>query len=345
MKAETVRTALVVTIVTLLVWLFAESRTLRTQTVVVPVTLSAGGSASAFRLTDPDDWTGSIEVELAGPTATMDALRTAALEGITLEIGDELPAEPGVRAVELIEAVRQDALFAESGVVVRRVTPRMLGLETDRMESLVLPVEVDLEGMQTSGPVSVEPPEVTVRLPVSISQGLDLHATAKVPPSRLSALTPGRRTEISQVPIEVEGLPEGAWGVRLQEPRAVVNMAIRVKTESLTLREIPVRLSVIPADLAVWTMEMPPEDRVLEDVVVTGTKSAIEQIRRGDVVLGAIATVNLDASGAAEADAAEREVDAPVRLIGLPAGVFSEIRDSSIRVTLRRRAAVVGDSG
>lgn len=344
MKAETVRTVFVVTIVTLLVWLFAESRTLRTQTVIVPVEISPGGAASAFRLTDTDEWAGSIEVELAGPTAVMDSVRTAALEGITLEIGGELPSEPGVRTVELIDAIRQHALFAESGLVVRRVSPRLLALEIDRLESLVLPIEVDLEGMQTSGPVTVEPSEVTVRLPASIAQGLELHANAKIPPSRLSTLTPGRRTEISQVPIEVVGLPEGAWGIRLQESRAVVNMAIRVKTESLTLREIPVRLSVIPADLAVWTMEMPPEDRVLEDVVLTGPKSAIEQIRRGDIVLGAIATVDLDGSGAVEPDALERQVLAPVRLIGLPSGVFSEVRDRAITVTLRRRAAVVTES-
>jgi len=345
MNAETVRTAIVVTIVTLLVWLFAESRTLRVETVLVPIEISVGGSSSAFRLTDPDSWTGSVEIELLGPAAEIDEIRGRAIKGITLEIGDELEATPGVRSVELLEAIRKDALFAQSGLTVRRTHPSLLGLETDRLETITLAVEVDLEGVQTSGPVTIEPAEIEVRIPATVASGLELHAIAQVPPGAISALTPGRRTEISQVVIGIDGLPEEAWGVRLEEPRAVVTMAIRVRTESLTLREVPVRLSLLPGDLAVWTMEMAPEDRVLENVLLTGPVSAIEQIRRGDVVLWAVATVGTEIAEGQDADAVERTVVAPVRLVGLPAGVFAEVKDRSISLTLRRRAAESDDPG
>ena len=43
MKGETVRTLLVVSVVAVLVWLFAESRTLQTRTVTLPVEIGAGG--------------------------------------------------------------------------------------------------------------------------------------------------------------------------------------------------------------------------------------------------------------------------------------------------------------
>ncbi len=337
MKAETVRTILVVSIVAVLVWLFAESRTLRTRTVTVPVEISAGGSGVAFRLTDPDAWTGSVELDLAGPTGLIEALRTRAGDTVVLEIGSELPAETGNRSIDLLEAIRRDELFADSGLTVRRISPRLLDLQTDRLETLTLPAEVDLEGISTAGPVTIEPAEVTVRLPAGIAREVDLHAIARIPPNRLAALTPGRRTEISQVPIELLGLPDGVWGLRLMEPRAVVTLALRVRTESLTLREIPVRLSLLPTDLAGWAFEVPPEHRVLEDVVLSGPVSAIEQIRRGDTVPGALATVDLGGIGEATNEAALAGV---LRLTGVPTGVVADLSGREIRVEVRRRAVI-----
>jgi hypothetical protein len=343
MSAETVRTILVVTLVSILVWFFAESRTLRVETLTIPVQIGAGSGSSVFRLTDAESWAGSVEVELAGPTGLIDAVRARALEGVTLEVGDELPGEAGTRSVELVDAIRRVGLFAESGLTVRRVSPRTLNMQVDRLASMTLPVEVDLEGLETAGPVTVEPSEVEVRLPASLEAVYagQLHATAKIPPSRLSSLTPGRRTELSQVPIELQGLDDEAWGLRLNDPRVVVTLALRVRTQSLTLREIPVRLSVLPADLAVWSVEVPPEDRVLEDVVLTGPVSAIDQIRRGEVTPGAIAAIDL---AGVDEEAAGTERSVPVRLLGLPSGVVADLGDRTIRVTLRKRAAVADDT-
>lgn len=337
MKGETVRTVLVVSIVAILVWLFAESRTLRTQTFSIPVEISAGGSGVAFRLIDAGGWSGAVEVEVAGPAGGIDALRGRSGDAVVLEIGSELPAEPGSRMVDLLDAIRRDEVFIESGLTVRRVTPREIGLETDRLATLTLAAEVDLEGLETAGPVTIEPSEITVRLPVGIAEGLDLRAVARIPPSRLATLTPGRRTEISQVPIELAGLPDGVWGLRLQTPRVVVTLALRLRTESLTLREIPVRLSLMPGDLAAWIVEVPPEDRVLENVVLTGPVSAIDRIRRGDIVLGAIATVDL--AGVGE-NTNVASADGAVRLVGLPAGVVADLGGRTVRIGLRRRAIV-----
>ena len=106
------------------------------------------------------------------------------------------------------------------------------------------------------------------------------------------------------------------------------------------LREVPVRLSVLPADLAGWNLEVPPEDRVLEDLVLTGPVSAIEQIRRGEVAPGAIAEVDL--AGLADLPADETGAiarEAPLRLIGLPSGVVADLEDRVVRVLLRKRGA------
>lgn len=339
MSGETVRTLVVVSIVTVLVWLFAESRTQRIETIAVPVELSAGGGGTVFRLVDADSWTGVVEMELAGPTALIDRLRSETLEGVTLEIGDELPNEPGTRSVDVAEALRRDELFANSGVTVLRVLPGTVGLQTDRLDTLTLPVEVDLEGLETSGPVTVEPAEIVVRIPASIASGLELHARASVPPDKIAMLAPGRRAPISQVPIELDGLPEGVWGMRLMQPRVVVTLALPVRTETLTLREIGVRLSVQPSDLALWSIEIPPDERVLEDVQISASVSVIQQIERGELTPGALALIDL---GGVPEDESVIERRVPVRLTGLPSGVSSDLGDRTVRVTARRRTASGG---
>lgn len=195
MKGETVRTLLVVSVVAVLVWLFAESRTLQTRTVTVPVEITPGGSGVAFRLLDPDAWPGTLELELAGPTGLIDTLRGRTAEPIVLELGEELPAEPGSRSIDLLDAIRRDELFADSGLTVRRVSPRLLDLQTDRLELLSLPAEVDLEGVATAGPVTIEPAEIGVRLPASIARDLDLRAIARIPPGNSPRFGPvGGRT-------------------------------------------------------------------------------------------------------------------------------------------------------
>jgi hypothetical protein len=332
---EQIRTILIVTIVSGLVWLFAESRTLRAETITVPVLLDQGGRTIVFRLTEEAEWEGVIDIELAGPAALIDDLRVRAIEGITLELGDEIPGDPGTRRVDLREAVRRDALFAESGATIRRVTPETLALEVDRMETVVLPVQVDLTGVETSGPVTVQPAEVEVRFPGSFKAQMPTQAAARLDPTRLSALVPGRRSELSQVPVELEGLPAGIWGVRLSETRVTVALALRARTQSVQLPELPVYVELAPADLAIWMVEIPPEDRVLSGITLTGPGAMIERLRRGEIRPRAVVSLS--------SDALERGVDrAPVELVGLPPGVVADFAGREVRVVLRRREAPGG---
>jgi len=116
MTGERVRTLIIVSIVSVLVWLFAESRTLRMETLDVPVTVSEGGRALVYRILD-EDWNGVVEMELTGPTAQIDELRALALDtGLELVLGDELPSDPGERDVDLRDALRRNETIDASGL-------------------------------------------------------------------------------------------------------------------------------------------------------------------------------------------------------------------------------------
>jgi hypothetical protein len=66
-NGETVRTLLVVTMVSVLVWLFAESRTLRAETLTVPVEISTRAGRGRCSGLDEDAWNGRGRDGAAGP--------------------------------------------------------------------------------------------------------------------------------------------------------------------------------------------------------------------------------------------------------------------------------------
>jgi hypothetical protein len=337
MTADRVKTVAIVTIVSALVWLFAEARTLRVESLTATVAIQPGARALAYRVLDPD-WTGVVELELAGPAGNIDALREAANEsGFLLELGDELSAEPGSRVINLADALRRDRAFADLGVVIRRVTPERTEIETDELVELTIPVELDLEGIETVGDTAVDPAEITIALPASIASSMDAArppiATVRIDPARLAEIAPGRPVEIRQVPIRSLGLPEDAWGIRFDEPRTVtVTLQLPRRTASHTIPEMPVYLSITPTDLTNWVVEIPPEDRVLTDVTLTGPAAVIAQIRRGDLPLTASVTLTTE-------DLALGITSAPVSLIGRPSGVVADIAGRTVAVTVTRRQA------
>lgn len=335
MSGERVKTVLIVTLMTVLVWLFAESRTLRTETLSLPVTILPGGPDTQFRLVGPA-WNGVAELEFSGPIGQLDAMRSRLLEGIVLELGKELPSDPGVRKVDLRAALRRDEVIDQSGLTLRGVTPDSVEVEADRLSVFTIPVSVDTAGLATTGPVEANPQEITVRLPESIAAGVSLEAVARLDPAQLASLTPGRRAELTQVPVELLGIPPGAWGLAVDEKRVTVSLAVRARTESITLAELPLALEIPPSEVNAWAVEVPPEDRVVTEVVLTGPLAAIEQIRRGEVRPRAVAVLTPDMlveSG---------EVRVPVRIEGLPRGVAAGGEGREVRLTLTRRETGVG---
>lgn len=335
MKGEQIRTFLIVSVVTMLVWLFAESRTLRVETLTMPVAIEQGGRTLIFRFASDTEWQGLVDIEFAGPTGLLDSLRAPALEGIVLELGDELPGEPGVRTIDLRDAIRRDQLFLDSGVTIRRVMPETVVLEIDRLESVRVPVEVDLTGIETSGPVTVEPPEVEVRLPAVFRDRLPSKVIARIDPAKLAPLTPGRRSELSQIPVEFEALPPEVWGLRLVDSRVTVSMMLRARTQSLQLPELPVFVEMTPADLVAWVVEIPPEDRVISGITLTGPGSTIDRVRRGEIRIKAVVSIS--------GESLERGIEkGQVELVGLPSGVVADFTGREVRLHVRRRPPANG---
>lgn len=331
MNANTLRTALIVSIVSALVWLFAEARTLRVESITASVTIVTGARPLAFRSLDPD-WQGVVELEVAGPAGNLDDFRTAATDGgFILELGDELSAEPGSRVINLADALRRDALIANSGLAIRRVTPERTQIETDTLVELTIPVELELDGIETVGDTTIDPTEITIALPTSVAQNVTPRATARIDPARLAELEPGKPVVLRQIPIRSLGLPDDAWGLRFDEPRTItVTLQLPRRTATFTIPELPVYLSITPSDAANWAIEIPPEDRVLTEVTFTGPVAAIAQIRRGDIPL--TATVHITTE-----DLARGITSAPVRLLGRPTGVVADIAGRTVAINATRR--------
>jgi len=78
--SDRVRTFSLVTLITALIWLVAESESLRTETLTFDVTVQSSGN-KAVRLSPDQAWNRRVEVTVRGPTSAIDQLRQTVSPG------------------------------------------------------------------------------------------------------------------------------------------------------------------------------------------------------------------------------------------------------------------------
>ena len=120
-----VKTAILVTFFTVLIWVLAEGESLQTKRTLADVTFPTTTSESyTVRVADPMAWRGGVELLVEGPTASLEGLEQALRRPITLEPGMAgVPRESGERVLDLREALREHPWFRSRGVTVLSAEP------------------------------------------------------------------------------------------------------------------------------------------------------------------------------------------------------------------------------
>lgn len=339
-SALTVRTLAVVTIVTLLTWLLAESQTVQRRTLTMEVRLDPGGEQRAVRLVPGSGWDRLVEVSIDGAAANLEAVRRAARAGVTLTVGDELAAEPGVRLVDLREALRNDAVFAGSGVSIGEASPARIEVEVRAVSEVLLPVEVGLPPGSEAEVTVVDPAAVAVVGPESVVSLLGDRVLADVPPALVEGLLPGQSVDRVNLPVRI-GSPEepgSLWGVRVRPERVSVSVTVRSRVETAVLPSVPVQVLLAPSELDRWVIEVAAEDRDIRDVRVTGPTAQLDRILSGEVPVVAVVRLSFEEL---ERGVTYKEAELPT----LPGGLRAESDDLTVSLTVRRREAGVGGAG
>ncbi|MBL8876828.1 MAG: hypothetical protein JNM86_13615 [Phycisphaerae bacterium] len=291
---DRIKTISLVSIITLLVWVFAEAESLQRRD--VRFTLQFASDVPAERAIQVDDsFRGSITVGFSGSaSAFVPAEELARTSPLTLPIGSPgIPATPGEYVVSLRDALRADPELRKLGLTVDRVEPATVRVHVEAIEVRTARVVVSVGDSELEGVPEVSPATVKVFLPADAAgaAGSSLEVFGALRPEDLARLIPGRRETVPQVRLELPAALKNKRSARIEPATAQVTLAVRKRTSSLELTGVPIQVRMAPGELSRWDVTIPEQDRFIPKLTVSGPAELIDQVKRGEIKIAG--TVNL----------------------------------------------------
>jgi hypothetical protein len=283
------KTLVMVGVVTLLIWLWAEAESLSSQ-VVSPRLEIIGGPDLSARLGD-DAWTGAVRVRVRGAKLAMERLQQLLAQPLRLTPGvGTVPAAAGEHALDLRAALREHPELARLGVTIDEVEPASARLILERVTTKVLPVRLDAKGLDLAGEPRVDPATVSLRLPEAAAERLppDAVVTAVLDQQALAGLTPEVEHTLRArlVPPSLNG-GSNPTSATVNPATAQVTLRTRGLSRSATFDNVPVRVILPPDQLGRWIVET--LDAAIPSVFVTGRPQQVAALEdpRSDLRLAA----------------------------------------------------------
>ncbi|MBO6513583.1 MAG: hypothetical protein JJ974_06440 [Phycisphaerales bacterium] len=319
-----IRTVILVSFLTILVWVLAEARMIQTRVVELQIVLVGTTAASEqhFVVRPASDEFGnlSIDLELEGSLASLDQASRELRGRIQLEVGDQIPARAGIHDIDLPAVLRDLPPLRSHGVSIHSISTELVKVEVDEIVTIELPIRVELpSSVALTGPPRSVPPTVSVQGPatqLAIFEGRD--AIAIPDPSTVSALPAGRLETVPGValslPINSDENLSPTWTPVLTPPRADIRLTIRSLTQTSTIDRLPIQVLIAPGEVGRWDIALEPGSEDLVSIQITGPTDALEAINSGSIVPSAALSLSFQEL--------ERAISSKqVQLMGLPDGV------------------------
>ena len=317
---------------TLVIWLWAEGESVSVES--MPVTVSFVSPEGSRLLIDPAE-PPPVTVTVEGATRQLRAFRER-FGGETIQHTLRYDPEAGPRRQVLYGEVLQQAGAPEWGVTIRGLQPETVAVRVERLVEVTVPVRARTGNVSLAGPVSLQPETATLTVPESLTDAAgDAAIEVRLTPSDVEGLAPNQPHSRS-VDLAVPGPLRSEW-TRMSPTSAEMTFTLSDVTEEATLTTVPVHISVSPLLTRRYDIEVPEEQRVLRDVVLSGPHEVIDRIRERDPATPRVVAV-LEPT---EADLAAGEATLPPRL-RVPAGVTVESAIPTVTVTTTPRN---GDNG
>lgn len=345
--AERIRMIVIVSVVTAVVWLFAEAESLTTRTESIRIQFVAGeANEGLLRVRVVDTFAGTASVELTGSQGGIDSARRALGSVLSLDPSDlAFPLADGVYPVDLASVLAASQELSGTGVKVSSTTPARVSVEYTRLEVITVPVRVQFPVIDLEGEPSVEPAEVQVRIPVAMGAAARerIEAIARVPESQLAGLAEG--VPISRtVTLTLDDASRQLRDVEMVSPqRATVRFTVESTASEASLASVPVWVVVPPSLSEQWSVELAANQSVVR-ARVRGPREAVQRMTASETPL--IAVVALDSADML-GRVGTKEISWFVRREGqlqpLPRGVeVIEAERSVVNLTITERAPAGG---
>ncbi len=278
-------TYLIVTVATVLLWVWAAAETREPGTATFRVRFASAGAGNW--VITPDEIT--VSVTLEGARFALEEAQ--ALPGpLVLTTGNELPSGVGRHTVNLTAALNKNEALRNTRVTVLVVDPPTKMIEIDALVHVTATVRPDLPQLYLDGEPEVDPAQVTVTLPSRRLAELapeEIAPRAYIAQSRLNRLEPGREYVLSTKLLLPEKLAT-EQSVTIEPPVANVTFTVRSFIEETILATVRVHIAGPPKDHEEFLVEIDKADEVLKDVTISADAVLIEQIKAGDAVVVAM---------------------------------------------------------
>ena len=302
---DTVKRIALATLITGLVWSYADQVSETTERLRVTV-----------QIPKDDDWyvsprSLSGRIVLSGTRRSIQALREKAPAGeLRIEQkADELGLAPGSGSVDLARLVGAAPLLRDLGLRVVEAEPAILRIEVDKFESH----EVRVVRTETSGALTAvfDPPQVMARVPSLVWDANRDAVYAELSLDGLSATAgtnePPPQEVLLTVPTSLQSYPITF------EPNVVT---VQVQANQMTVKGefpgVPIRYEknhILEQD---WTVQLVGDEDFaagLFPVTLEGPAEIIQQLQRADVWLGLDVRSEDASTGGADAEPVERALE------------------------------------
>ncbi|MHC4109169.1 MAG: YbbR-like domain-containing protein, partial [Planctomycetota bacterium] len=281
-------TYLIVTLVTVLLWVWAAAETREQEPATFRVRFA---SASAGNwVINPDEMTLTTTLEGARFAIQEAQARTGPL---VLTTGNELPSGVGRHTVDLTTALNKNEALRNTRVTVLSVDPPSEIIEIDALVAVTATVLPDLPPLHLEGEPEVDPAQVTITLPSRLGNLApeEIAPRAYIAQSRLDTLEPGREYVLStklllpeKLLAEAEKL-DAEESVTIEPSVANVTFTVRSFIEETILPTVRVHIAGPSKDHEEYLVEIDEADEVLKDVTISADAVLIERIKTDDAVV------------------------------------------------------------
>lgn len=295
---------ILITLITLLIWLYAEAQNIKTIPTTISIALPERVGSDRVAYFANGEQVLRASVQLRGSSTQISAFQ-ARIGSQPLQLPIEPTDLPDDRSTvtldlaRLLAGARLDPLdpagptINSLGLNVVTTEPGRINVEYDQLVTRTVPVRFAPREVQIAPTYKVEPASVDITLPrsaLSLIGGSEdaLYLEALIEPERLRAIPEGV-TQTMSATLDKSNLADVGGidprRIRLHEDDVDVTFTIARQKDTVTVKLVPVWVVAPPSELARFEVTLADDSRVLRDVTVTGPRDLVQRLRDnpGDV--------------------------------------------------------------